>query len=337
MLTTSPNSRRSTGAGPLVSVVTPVYNCGAYVRECIESVLAQTHTNWDYTIVDNCSTDDTAAIVSEYQARDTRIKLKRNETFVRVNENYNNAFREISPDSQYCKVLAGDDRMYPECLEKMVALAAQNPTVAIVGSYTLNGMEVVRAGLPADISVFRGPDLCRSWLLRTIGHPFVTPSTVLYRSDLVRAKGAFFNEASLAADQEVVLEILADHDFGFVHQILTYLRPRDESMTSFSSRMNTYLSANLYELEIYGPKHLNEKEMRERTKDCLHNYYRYLAKQLYNSRDAVFWRYHRDRLASLKYPLNHLKLLAFGVLEGVSFLFEPRRILRRMTTRRPSA
>jgi glycosyltransferase involved in cell wall biosynthesis len=41
---------------PLVSVVTPVYNGEIYLRECIESVLNQTYTHWDYTIVNNCST-----------------------------------------------------------------------------------------------------------------------------------------------------------------------------------------------------------------------------------------------------------------------------------------
>ena len=45
----------STNSQPLVSVLTPVYNGGLYLRECIESVLRQTHSNWDYTIINNGS------------------------------------------------------------------------------------------------------------------------------------------------------------------------------------------------------------------------------------------------------------------------------------------
>ena len=60
---------------PLVSVVTPVHNGEAFLRECIESVLAQTYSHWEYIIVDNCSTDRTLEIASEYAIKDTRIKI----------------------------------------------------------------------------------------------------------------------------------------------------------------------------------------------------------------------------------------------------------------------
>src|SRR5512132_1578633 len=111
----------------LVSVVTPAYNEERYLRECIESVLAQTYTHWDYTIVNNCSTDRTLEIAQEYAARDPRIRIHNNETFVPVIANHNIAFRNISPQSKYCKVVGADDWLYPECLEKMVGLAERHP------------------------------------------------------------------------------------------------------------------------------------------------------------------------------------------------------------------
>jgi glycosyltransferase involved in cell wall biosynthesis len=56
----------STANEPFVSIITPVYNGEAYLRECIESVLAQTYSNWEYIVVNNCSTDGTLRIAEGY-------------------------------------------------------------------------------------------------------------------------------------------------------------------------------------------------------------------------------------------------------------------------------
>lgn len=58
----------------LVSIITPTYNCGSFISETIESVLAQTYANWEMIIVDDCSTDDTKGLVKKYSDRDNRIK-----------------------------------------------------------------------------------------------------------------------------------------------------------------------------------------------------------------------------------------------------------------------
>lgn len=68
----------NSGPMPLVSIVTPVYNNAEYIAECTESVLAQTYQNWDYTIVNNCSTDKAAEIGRRYAAEDTRIRIHGN-------------------------------------------------------------------------------------------------------------------------------------------------------------------------------------------------------------------------------------------------------------------
>src|SRR5215471_12165190 len=219
---------------PLVSVVTPVYNGEAYLRECVESVLAQTYAHWDYVIVNNCSTDRTLEIAREYAARDPRIRIVENQEFVRVINNHNIAFRQISPTSKYCKVVAADDWIFPDCLEKMVKLAEEHPSVVIVQAYRLQGTKVTGDGLPYPSTVIRGNDVCRQWLLE--GGPSIlgAPSTLMYRSDIVRSRPAFYNESNLHADTEACLEFLEHHDYGFVHQVLTFQRMREESMTSYS-------------------------------------------------------------------------------------------------------
>src|ERR1700730_946844 len=86
---------------PLVSIVTPVYNGAEHLAECIESVLAQTYQNWDYTIVDNCSTDATLKTARRYAEKDPRIRIVRNQEFLPAIPNHNAALRRISPASKY--------------------------------------------------------------------------------------------------------------------------------------------------------------------------------------------------------------------------------------------
>ena len=85
---------------PLVTVLTPVYNGEAYFAECIESVLSQTYQNFEYIIVNNCSTDRSLEIAKTYAARDSRVRIHTNEKFVDVIANHNTAFRLMSPRGQ---------------------------------------------------------------------------------------------------------------------------------------------------------------------------------------------------------------------------------------------
>jgi glycosyltransferase involved in cell wall biosynthesis len=109
-------------ARPLVAVLTPVHNGDAYLVQCIESVLAQTYDAWEYVLVDNASTDRTGDILRTYAARDRRIRIHTNDRLVPVIENHNVATRQLSPAARWCKFLCADDLLFPECLERMVAL-----------------------------------------------------------------------------------------------------------------------------------------------------------------------------------------------------------------------
>ena len=321
---------------PLVSVVTPVFNGERYLRECIESVLAQTYSRWDYTIVDNCSTDRTLDIAREYAARDRRIRIHRNEIFVRVIQNYNIAFRQISPESKYCKPLAADDMLLPECLEKMVRVAEENPSVAIVGAYGLYSraeMGVYGRGVPYGQLVLPGRELCRAYLLGEAPPVFGAPTFTLFRADIVRSRDAFYNESNLHADSEASLEFLEHHDFGFVQQILIFMRMEEGSLTSFSQSFNTYLPYRLYVLVKYGPRHLTEEESRNQIRTLLREYYRYLAWQVSKRRDRDFWSFHRGKLAALGYPLSIARLAANVVYYVLDLVFNPKKLAEGLVRR----
>ena len=59
----------------LVSIITPCYNAALVISKTIESVIAQTYSNWELLVVDDCSTDNTLQVVEEYIAKDVRVKL----------------------------------------------------------------------------------------------------------------------------------------------------------------------------------------------------------------------------------------------------------------------
>src|SRR6266850_7795894 len=169
---------------PLVSIVTPVYNGAEYLAECVESILAQTYQNWDYTIVNNCSTDGSLAIAQRYAARDPRIRIVSNDRLIPIIGNHNHTIRQISPDSKYCKFVFADDWLYSSCIEEMVGVAEKNPSVGLVGAYTMDGQSVLWDGPSYSAHQVSGWEVCRS---RLLGGPYVfgTMTSLLVRSDLV--------------------------------------------------------------------------------------------------------------------------------------------------------
>jgi glycosyltransferase involved in cell wall biosynthesis len=295
---------------PLVSIVAPMYNNVEYVARCIESVLAQTYKHWDCVIVNNCSTDGSAEIARRFAAADSRIRVLDNETFLPVMANHNHALRQISPTSKYCKIVFSDDWLFPRCLEEMVAVAENHPSVGIVGAYGLQGVEtmVKWAGLPYPSTRVDGRDVCRRFFLEDV-YVFGTAHSLLFRSYLVRSHDPFFNEANLHGDREICLDLLRNCDFGFVHQVLTFTRERGGSLTDMSRRLNTNVGGRLYELVKYGTEFLSPSEFLRCRAKIVSEYYNYLAVSiLLRGRDAKFWNYHKQKLAEAGFAFSYRRL-----------------------------
>ncbi len=292
---------------PLVSVVTPAYNEETHIAQCIESVLAQTYQNWEYTIVDNCSTDRTAQIAEAYAAGDRRVRVHRNRHFVSAIANHNIAFRLIASDSKYCKVIAGDDWMFPACLEKLVGFAERNPTVVMVGCYRLTGERLNPDGPPYPQAVIPGREICRRFLL---GGPYLPAlaNNLLYRADIVRAADPFFPGDHWHADSEACLNALEGADLGFVHEILTFDRVRSGSITSRARADNLYLGDMLDYLGKFGSRYLSETELRQRIAEVLGAYHAYLGERMHEHDAGALWSRHRQRVAALGYRLSPFRV-----------------------------
>src|SRR5215472_1330838 len=307
---------------PLVSIVTPVYNGAEDLAECIESVLKQTYTNWDYTIVNNCSTDESLAIVQKYAARDQRIRVINNDRFLRIIENHNHTVRQISAQSEYCKFVFADDWLYPACIEEMVRVAEQNLSVGLVGSFTMDGEDVIWGGPHYPCPKVPGREVCR---IKLLGGPYVfgTMTCLLIRSDLIRKRVPFFNEQNLHADQEACFDVLQESDFAFVHQVLSFTRPREQSNGAFAEELDSICLGDLVILMKYGPVFLEEGEYQRRLKYAVNEYHRMLARNLLRARPKEYWEHHRHTLAAFNTKIDRGLLISSLIAELAGQISSP--------------
>lgn len=106
----------------LVSIIMPSYNTAKFISETIESVLAQTYSNWELIIVDDCSADDTDAVMAGFT--DPRIRYLKNirNCGAAISRNY--ALREAK--GRWIAFLDSDDLWVPEKLEKQIAFMEKN-------------------------------------------------------------------------------------------------------------------------------------------------------------------------------------------------------------------
>jgi glycosyltransferase involved in cell wall biosynthesis len=319
---------------PLVSVVTPVYNGAGFLAECIESVLAQTYENWEYIIADNKSSDDTLRIARAYADRDPRIKIHAFESFVSMFDNFNRAACLVDPKSRYCKFVCADDLLFPQAISRFVDIAERNPSVGIVCSYLLSGGEgaswCVRGdGLPYPSECIDGREICRWHLL---GGPYVfgTPTSSMYRADLVRGPGGLFPAVSLSFhfDTSACYEHLSHWKFAFVHEVLAFERIHEEAVSTGVRAAYSYTPGHVEQLETYGPRYLTAQELRLRRTVLLDEWHGFIASRLLHGEGLAFLRLHRRMMHRVGHELSGLQLAMAVAGRVVNKLTSPRTWLR---------
>lgn len=118
-------------SNPIVSIITPMHNAAATIRETIESVLSQSYDNWEIIIVDDCSTDSSATIVKEYCGKDERVKYHLSEENIGACGARNKGL-ELAK-GRYIAFLDSDDTWTANKLEKQCEFMERNQ---VAFSYT---------------------------------------------------------------------------------------------------------------------------------------------------------------------------------------------------------
>lgn len=303
---------------PLVSVVTPFHNTARHLAQCIESVLAQSYRNFEYLLVDNCSDDGSTEIAKSFAARDPRIRVIRRDELLSQVRNYNSALAEISPDSRYCKIVQADDAIFPECLAAMVEVFERSESIGLVSSYYLKGDRLMGSGMPFPATVVDGREMARFYL-RTGIFVFGSPTTVCYRASIVRGEAPFFDETYLHEDTDKCVQILADWDFGFVHQVLSFLRVEDHSISAAARDFDPAMLDGYIITQRYASTFLPADEAALVKRKSRREYYGVLALAALKLKGAEYWRYHRKGLATVGEALDR-KLLAVRILRALLWL-----------------
>jgi glycosyltransferase involved in cell wall biosynthesis len=309
-----PVSERS--KGELVSVITPVYNGAAYLGECIESVLGQTHTNFEYIIADNCSTDSSLSIARSYADSDARIRVVEAEEHVGPIQNWNRSLNAISPQSQYVKFVHADDWIFSDCIEKMLAVARCDESIGIVSAYRLEEDRVSLDRLPTQTPnvpgarhfTMDGRDVGRAVFLE-FASVLGSPTSILLSKRALDETQAFFDESLLHADKEACFRILKDWRFGFVREVLTYTRRHNESVTSLTNVLDTRRQDDLMLLQRHGRSFLSTEEFGVTLRKTIDLYYGFLARSVGQGKGEKFWQSHRDVFDRADVPYERLRIV----------------------------
>jgi glycosyltransferase involved in cell wall biosynthesis len=185
---------------PLVSVNIPTYNRGRYIKSAIDSVLAQSLTDWELIIVDDASTDGTDGIVRPYLI-DPRIKYLANEQNQNISRSRNRALTESR--GKYIAILDSDDLWTdPDKLAKQVAFLELHPDHAAVGT---NADLIDPAG--RTLGRTENPESDKAIRRLMLRQNPIIHSSVLYRKEAALTAGLYDPELNAIEDYDLWLRL----------------------------------------------------------------------------------------------------------------------------------
>jgi len=214
---TNKNKKNNTER-PLVSIITPSYNQGAFIRETIESVRAQDYPDIEYIVIDGGSTDSTLEILKSYGKDLQWISEKDNGQSDAINKGFAAASGEI------LAWLNSDDTYRPGAISRVVELFSSEPETDIVygdTDYTDHAGKVIGQ---YPVGPFDYKKLA-------VANPVCQPSTFFKRSAWERAGGLDLS-LNFTMDYDLWIRFAKTENFSFLHQVLSTYRLHDESKTA---------------------------------------------------------------------------------------------------------
>jgi len=230
-----------------ISIITPAYNGAKYLRETVESVLAQTYTDWEQIIVDDGSSDGTFELAQELSLTDPRIRAYRKDNGgVATARNF--GYEQISPNSEFLIYLDQDDIWRPDTLQKLLDLLQSDLRLVAAHALTrqtdLSGNPVGAPGGTIMSEVRRKVvgthiEFCERTEPTTFNTLICdccipTPGVALIRRSaferIKTADGLYFDQSVASGDDwDVWLRLSLLGDFGFLDEVLIDWRQHESN------------------------------------------------------------------------------------------------------------
>ncbi|MFW6303224.1 MAG: glycosyltransferase [Candidatus Sumerlaeota bacterium] len=204
-------------SSPKISVLLPVYNSTPYLRDSLESLLAQTFTDFEIIAVDDGSSDESASVVQAYAKNESRLRFFQNEKNIGLSATLNRASQEAA--GLYLARHDGDDIALPERFEKQSAFLDANPDVGVLGCQ----VEIIdQNGKPSGAMTFPTEHNAIAWAVFW-DRPFAHPS-VMMRREVLEEAGAYRPEFDRIEDIDLWMRMLPQTRFANLPSVLERYR-----------------------------------------------------------------------------------------------------------------
>ena len=218
---------------PKISVIMGIYNCASTLPDAIVSIQKQTVSDWEFIICDDGSTDNTWKVASEFQRRDTRIVLLKNDKNLGLNATLNKCLSVTR--GKYIARMDGDDICAPERFERELALYDKHPEAGVVSCsmsfFDENGVfgKMLYDPAPQPMDLLHGSQFCHAG--------------ALMRRDVLLTLGGYSerDDTRRVEDYDLWVRMYAAGYQGFNTQEILYSMRDDRNAVSrrtFQSRIN---------------------------------------------------------------------------------------------------
>lgn len=222
----------------LLSVVMAAYNAEAFIREAIDSIIKQTHTEFELIIINDGSTDNTDCILNEYKEKDRRIKIFNNPKNKGAAASLNYGIEKAS--GKWIAIHDADDISFSNRLEEQLKFVINNPSVRIVASY-IEAFSTINQ----DSNYLRYAELGFNTTMDQINKmkyfsPYLCHGSVLFEKKLFAEVGGYNSNYKIAYDYELWLKILDNNLIYKIEKKLYRYRIHNHSLAHENTKKTVH-------------------------------------------------------------------------------------------------